>query len=71
VFFHLGRASHELPRVDEIDALQAFADTLRVRRGVALVFNQRNPGIIVPSDLVGVAGLRRVAVFPDGSVFVP
>jgi len=71
MFFHAGRASHELPDASRPDILRAFADTLRARHGAALVFEQRNPDFIGPADLLGVPGLRRVATFPDGSVFAP
>lgn len=70
-FFHLGRASRELPHANEPDLLRAFVDTLRVRHGVAIVFEQRDPDFIGPADLIGVPGLRRAAQFPDGSAFVP
>jgi hypothetical protein len=71
ILFYSRRASHELPDEARPDILRAFADTLRARNGVALVFEQRNPDFIGPEDLLAVPGLRRVAQFSDGSVFAP
>jgi hypothetical protein len=71
VLFHLGRASHELPEVNDTLALRAFGDTLRARGGVVLVFDQRNPDFIGPEEMLRAPGLRRVASFPDGGIFAP
>jgi hypothetical protein len=68
VLFHLHRASHALPAT--ADVLEAFTDTVRVRNGVVLVFDQRNPDDIGADDVSRAPGLRRIARAGDGSVFV-
>jgi hypothetical protein len=71
IVFHLARAAHELPSVEDDATLRAFADTVRARKGVVLAFDEANPGQIGPRAIERVAGLRRVARFQDGAVFVP
>jgi len=71
ILFHVGRGSHELPSPRQTDVLRAFADTLRVRHGVAVVWNQPNPDFIGPDALRHTPGLRQVAQFDDGTIFEP
>ncbi|HKW48887.1 MAG TPA: glycosyltransferase family 39 protein [Gemmatimonadaceae bacterium] len=69
VFFHLHRASHELPRDSTADVLRAFADTLRARDGVVIVFDQPSPDQIGASALERSSRLRQVTRVTDGSAF--
>jgi len=68
VVFHLHRASHELPREGDANLLRAFADTLRARNGVILLFDQASPDQIGAETLLAAPALRRVARLADGSV---
>ena len=70
IVFHLNRAAHEVPN-DSTDAvLRAFADTLRVRRGVVLAFDQPSPDQIGGEALKRAPGLEPIARLSDGTVFV-
>ena len=71
VYFHLHRTAHELPNDSTADLLRAFADTLRARHGVAIVFDQPSPDQIGVSALQRSSGLRQIARVTDGSVFAP
>ena len=71
IVFHLHRAAHEAPN-DSTDAeLAAFADTVRVRGGVVLAFDQPSPDQIGVTALARAPGLRAVARLADGTVFAP
>jgi len=69
VFFHLHRASHELPRDSAAAVLRSFTDTLRARHGVVIVFDQPSPDQIGASALQQSSGLRQITRVSDGSVF--
>jgi 4-amino-4-deoxy-L-arabinose transferase-like glycosyltransferase len=69
VFFHLHRTAHELPGDSTADVLRAFADTLRARNGVVIVFDQPSPDQIGATALQRSSGLRQIARVTDGSVF--
>lgn len=71
VFFHLHRTAHELPNDSTVDLLRAFADTLRARNGVVIVFDQPSPDQIGASALQRSSGLRQIARVTDGRVFAP
>jgi hypothetical protein len=71
VFFHLHRASHELPSAADMSALRAFADTMRVRNGIVLLFDQPNPDQPVSDTLLRSAGLGQLARRSDGAVLAP
>jgi len=71
IVFHLHRAAHEVPNDSTALLLRAFADTVRVRRGVVLGFDQPSPGQIGVSALGRVPGLRAVARLADGTIFIP
>lgn len=71
VYFHLHRPSYALPTLDEADALSAFADTLRMRDGRALVFAAPNADDVVTRPLLEQRGLRVVARLRDGVVLAP
>jgi hypothetical protein len=66
--FHLHRASHELPREGDADLLRAFADTLRARNGVILLFDVPSPDQIAADTLLAAPAFRRIARLADGSV---
>lgn len=70
VFFHLHRAAYEAPNEASDTVLKSFADTIRARNGVVLAFDQPNPDFIGPDELKRAAGLREVARFADGIIFV-
>lgn len=71
IVFHLHRPAHEVPHAANAPLLRQFADTVRVRRGIVLVFDQPSPGQIGVADLRNVPGLRPVARLADGTVFAP
>jgi len=71
IVFHLHRPAHELPNDAHARTLAAFADTLRVRHGVVIAFDQPSPGQIGVADLTNAVGLRPVARLSDGTVFAP
>jgi hypothetical protein len=74
VLFHLHRAARELPEIaDSTDAevLRAFADSVRVHRGVVLAFDQPSPDFIGLDALARAPGLRPIARFADGTVLAP
>jgi hypothetical protein len=74
VLFHLHRAARELPEIaDSTDAevLRAFVDSVRVRHGVILAFDQPSPDFIGLDVLVRAPGLRPIARFADGTVLGP
>jgi hypothetical protein len=64
----LHRASHELPREGDADLLRAFADTLRARNGVILLFDVPSPDQIAADTLLAAPAFRRIARLADGSV---
>jgi 4-amino-4-deoxy-L-arabinose transferase-like glycosyltransferase len=69
VFFYLHRTSHEMPRDGTAELLRAFADTVRARNGVVIVFDQPSPDQIGAEALQAASGLRQTARVADGSVF--
>ena len=71
VFFHLHRTSHELPSAADVSVLRAFTDTVRVRRGIVLLFDQPNPDQPVSDTLLRAAGLVQLARLSDGTVLAP
>jgi hypothetical protein len=71
IVFHLHRPAHEVPRAADSQMLRAFADTLRVRHGIVLAFDQPSPDQIGVADLTHAAGLRQVVRLTDGTVFAP
>ncbi|HKW09360.1 MAG TPA: hypothetical protein VJO33_03210 [Gemmatimonadaceae bacterium] len=71
VFFHLHRTSHELPSAADVSVLRAFTDTVRVRRGIVLLFDQPNPDHPVSDTLLRAAGLAQLARLSDGTVLAP
>lgn len=71
IVFHLRRAAHEVPNDSTPVLLRAFADTVRVRSGVVLAFDQPSPDQIGVVALARAPGLRAVARLADGTVFVP
>ena len=71
VFFYLHRTAHELPGDSTDVLLRAFSDTLRVRNGVVIVFDQPSPGQIGATALRRSSGLRQMARVNDGRVFGP
>ena len=71
VVFHLHRTSHELPRGGDAALLRAFADTLRARDGVILLFDVPSPDQIATDTLLGSPVLHRVARLADGTVLAP
>src|SRR5206468_5296076 len=68
VFFHLHRSSHELPYQSEAAVLHAFADTLRARNAVVLLFDQPTPDQIGSAVLLGSPWLRRIARVAEGVI---
>ena len=71
IVFHLHRPAHEVPSAADGQMLRAFADTLRVRHGIVLAFDQPSPDQIGVADLTHAAGLRQVVRLTDGTVFAP
>jgi hypothetical protein len=71
IVFHLHRGAHEVPNDSTADLLRAFADTVRVRHGVVLVFDHPSPGQIGVSAIARATGLRAAARLADGTVFLP
>jgi hypothetical protein len=71
IVFHLHRPAHELPKDAHAQTLAEFADTLRVRHGIVIAFDQPSPGQIGVADLTNAAGLRPVVRLGDGTVFAP
>jgi len=71
IVFHLHRAAHEVPNDSTPALLGAFADTVRMRSGVVLGFDQPSPGRIGVSALARAPGLHAVARLADGTVFLP
>jgi hypothetical protein len=71
IVFHLHRAAHEVPNDSTAVLLDTFADTVRVRGGVVLGFDQPSPGQIGVSALGRAPGLHAVARLGDGTIFVP
>ena len=69
VVLHLGRASREVPREDDMATLAQFADTLRVRNGIVLAFDWPSPDLIGVASLQKSARLHVIARLADGSVF--
>ena len=66
---NIHRAAHELPNEPDEAALRAFADTIRVRNGVVLIFDQPSPDQIDAQALMRVPGIQQVARVADGAVF--
>jgi len=71
IVFHLHRASHELPRGNDAGLLRAFADTLRARDGVLLLFDVPSPDQVGADTLLNSPALHRVARLADGTVLAP
>ena len=71
IVFHLRRPAHEVPNDSTAELLAAFADTVRVRKGVVLAFDQPSPDQIGVAALARAPGLRAVARLADGTVFAP
>ena len=69
VVFHLHRTAHELPSDSSAALLAAFADTLRARRGVVIVFDQPSPDQIGASPLQRSSRLHQIARVADGTAF--
>lgn len=69
IVFHLHRAAHEVPNDSTAALLGAFADTVRVRDGVVLAFDQPSPDQIGVAALARAPGLRAVARLADGTAF--
>jgi hypothetical protein len=69
-YFHWHRPAHGLPKDDDDPAvLRAFADTVRVRHGIVLVFDHPSPDDVGAETLARVPGLRQVTRVADGTVF--
>ena len=71
IVFHLHRAARETPNDSTAALLRAFADTVRVRAGIVLAFDQPSPDQIGVAALARAPGLRAVARFADGTAFAP
>ncbi len=73
VYFHLHRASRELPLKIDSDSitLAAFADTVRARKGLVLLFYVETGEFVPSGELEKLAGLREVARVSDGVVLGP
>jgi hypothetical protein len=71
VYFHLHRASHEIPDEGDADMLRAFVDTLRARDGVVLLFDVPSPDQVGADTLLNAPGLTRLARVADGTVLAP
>ena len=69
IVFHLHRAAHETPNDSTEAELRAFADTVRVRGGVVLAFDQPSPDQIGVTALAHAPGLHMVTRLADGAVF--
>jgi hypothetical protein len=69
IVFHLHRAAHEVPNDSTTALLRDFADTLRVRGGVIVAFDQPSPDQIGVTALARAPGLRAVARLADGTIF--
>ena len=69
IVFHLHRAAHEVPNDSTAVLLRDFADTLRVRGGVIVAFDQPSPDQIGVTALARAPGLRAVARLADGTIF--
>ena len=69
IVFHLHRAAHEVPNDSTAALLGAFADTVRVRDGIVLAFDQPSPDQIGVSALARAPGLHVVARLADGTAF--
>jgi hypothetical protein len=69
IVFHLHRAAHELPNDSTPTLLRDFADTVRVRGGIIVAFDQPSPDQIGVTALARAPGLRAVARLADGTIF--
>jgi hypothetical protein len=71
IVFHLHRPAHEVPNDSTDELLREFADTVRLRKGVVLAFDQPSPDQIGVAALARAPGLHAAARLADGTVFVP
>jgi len=70
VYFATHRASHELPTDATQDVVTEFDHALHARRSLIVGFSTDYDRMIAPDSLAGLLGLRKVAAFPDGAVWV-
>ena len=71
IVFHLHRPAHEVPNDSTVKLLREFADTVRVRKGIVVAFDQPSPDQIGVTALARAPGLHAAARLADGTVFVP
>jgi hypothetical protein len=69
VYFHLGRASRDLPASLDSTTLAEFAERLRRRNGVVVAFTAPSPDVASPDSIARRLALRPVARFSDGVVW--
>jgi hypothetical protein len=68
LYFYLHRPSRQVPLRSDTRAIAAFADTLRVRDGMALMFDVVGVEYATPAQLLGTGRLRVVTRLNDGVV---
>lgn len=69
LWFHLDRPVRDLPRTTDAATMRVFAARLRATRGAVVAWNTQSPETAHADSVIARAGLVRVAVFDDGSVF--
>jgi hypothetical protein len=71
VYFHAGRASHELPRSLDPLTLRRFGERMVRQRGVLVGFSTPNPDGVSPDSIASRLRLVSRARLADGSVWGP
>lgn len=71
VYFHLHRPARELPKDRDSLTLAAFADTVRVRGAVVLMFDTPTAEYVPVDSLLKLRGLRTIVRLRDGVVLGP
>ncbi|HET7456385.1 MAG TPA: hypothetical protein VFJ74_01955 [Gemmatimonadaceae bacterium] len=69
IYFHLGRAAHDLPQSLDGPTLTAFGRRLSAQRGLVVAFTAPSPDVASPDSIARRLGLRRVARFDDGTAW--
>lgn len=70
-YFYLRRPARDVPRLNETNQLQEFADSVRANDGLVLAFDASGVEYVTVDSLAKVPGLRMVARLHDGAVFGP